>query len=268
MDHSASAPRREKAIISWLGITQMQYRNPILMLWWSAAFPGFGHILINQYWRGTLFTLVEVILNSLANINAAMVYSFSGRADMAKQLLNLHWAYGYLIFYLYTIWDTYKKAREFNVHHELADLENARIKNFLITPGDIHILERRNPVFASFWSFMLPGLGQLYNNRVMLGVYAVFWWFIYCRLSHILTSCYALFEQGVVQSTQLLSAQWLLFMPSVLWGAVYHSYLNALENNSLFKYEQKQFLAERYTGSSVFILEKTRGDEIAGSGTV
>ncbi len=194
--HSSPLPRREKAIISWLGITQMQYRNPLLMLWWSAAFPGFGHILLNQYWRGTLFTLFEVVLNSLANINGAMVHSFGGKAELAKQLLNPHWIYGYLIFYLYTIWDTYKKTREFNMHNELAVLENTRIKSFLLSSGEINILERRNPAAAAFWSFMLPGLGQLYNNRVMLGIYALLWWFFYCRFSHVFTACYAFLSKA------------------------------------------------------------------------
>ncbi len=42
----------------------------------------------------------------------------------------------------------------------------------------------------------------------------------------------------------------------------------AVEHNSLFKYEQKQFLKERYAGSEIFALEENRGDEIAGSGIV
>lgn len=35
--------RRYSAHISIMGTTQIHLRNPYIIAWWSAAFPGFGH---------------------------------------------------------------------------------------------------------------------------------------------------------------------------------------------------------------------------------
>jgi hypothetical protein len=51
--------------ISLFGITHLQQHNPIMVAWWSAVFPGFGHYLLNQYIRATLLTLCEVTINTL-----------------------------------------------------------------------------------------------------------------------------------------------------------------------------------------------------------
>lgn len=65
-----------KAKYSTAGITYLMYQKPSTVAWWSAVFPGFGHYLLNQYARATLLTVLEVIINTGANINEAMVYSF------------------------------------------------------------------------------------------------------------------------------------------------------------------------------------------------
>lgn len=76
--------RRPLAKLSMFGITSMHRRNPLVIAWWSAAFPSFGHFLLNQYLRGTFLTLSEVIFNTLSHINEAIVYSFCGRIDQAQ----------------------------------------------------------------------------------------------------------------------------------------------------------------------------------------
>lgn len=79
--------RRPIAQISMFGITHLKQQNPYMVAWWSAIFPGFGHYLLNQYIRATLLTLSEVATNTLAHINEAMVYSFSGQFELAKSVL-------------------------------------------------------------------------------------------------------------------------------------------------------------------------------------
>lgn len=55
---------------------------------------------------GVLLTLSEVIINTLANINLVMVYSFSGNFAMAKQVLHTGWLFGYMFIYFFAIWDS------------------------------------------------------------------------------------------------------------------------------------------------------------------
>jgi hypothetical protein len=43
--------RHYKANVSVLGTTQLHLRNPFIIAWWSAAFPGFGHLLLSKYIR-------------------------------------------------------------------------------------------------------------------------------------------------------------------------------------------------------------------------
>ena len=76
--------RRFKAHVSAIGTTQLHLRNPYIIAWWSAAFPGFGHLLLSKYLRGYALFLWEILVNNMANINLAIVHSFTGNIDMAK----------------------------------------------------------------------------------------------------------------------------------------------------------------------------------------
>ncbi|SDE31824.1 hypothetical protein SPACI_049420 [Sporomusa acidovorans DSM 3132] len=50
--NQAFTSRRNVAYVSILGITQMHLRNPWIIAWWSAVFPGLGHFLLSKYLRG------------------------------------------------------------------------------------------------------------------------------------------------------------------------------------------------------------------------
>ena len=82
-DNSA---RRYKAHISIVGTTQLHLRNPYIIAWWSAGFPGFGHLLLSNTSRYVLF-MWEILINNMAHINHAIVYSFTGNIGMAKEVL-------------------------------------------------------------------------------------------------------------------------------------------------------------------------------------
>ncbi|MCZ8522265.1 MULTISPECIES: hypothetical protein [Paenibacillus] len=173
---AARGPRRPLALLSTFGVTSLQRQNPYLVLWWSAAFPGFGHLLLQQYIRGVLLTLSEVIINTLAHINEAMVYTFSCRYTLARDVLEPVWLYGYCIIYLFAMWDSYRSTLEANRHCQLAEIENARLQAFILRPQGIQYLERKSPLAAAAASLLFPGLGQLYNHRIGLAFYAIFWW--------------------------------------------------------------------------------------------
>lgn len=249
-------PRRPRMLMSGDGITYIWRRNPFIAVWWSAAFPGFGQLLLNQYARGILLTLSEVIINRLGHVNEAMVYTFCGRFDLVRASLQPRWMYGYLVIYLYAIWNSYRSAITFNRLSHLAELENTRIVGLVIHPVEIQYLERKNPITGAFWSLAFPGLGQLYNQRVSLGIYAILWWWIFTTLSHTYDSLFLFLSGRLEESITLLDPQWLMFMPSVTGGSVYYAYITAVDQNHIFMTEQKQFFAEQYRGANVCIFPK------------
>ena len=224
-----------------------------MVAWWSAAFPGFGQYMLNQYIRGTLLTLSEVITNTLAHVNEAIVYSLCGKFQMAKSVMQPRWVYGYLIIFLYTIWDSYRGTVTQNKMCHLAELENERLCGVILHPLEIQYLEQKNPFIAAFYSFLFPGLGQLYNHRFGLAFWAMIWWWIYLTFSHAYESMFYLFTGNFAKSISILHPHWLLFMPSVLFGSVYHAFITTIEHNQLYRREQRQHLEEIYQNSEVRI---------------
>ncbi|WP_426450754.1 hypothetical protein ACP26L_01795 [Paenibacillus sp. S-38] len=249
-------PRRPLALLSTSGVTHLQRQNPFVVVWWSAAFPGFGHLLLNQYIRGVLLTLSEVITNTLAHINEAIIYSFSGRIPLAKEVLDPVWLYGYCMIYLYAMWDSYRSTLEINRQCELAEMEDARLQALVMRPGSIQYLERKSPRAAAAASLCFPGLGQLYNHRFGLAFYAILWWWVYLGFSHLHAAGLALLLGHAKESTAMLTPHWLLFMPSVLGGSIYHAYVTAVEHNRLFRVEQRQYLRERYSAAGYRLLKR------------
>jgi TM2 domain-containing membrane protein YozV len=241
-----STPRWTMAAVRRFDIIYAQRRNPYMVAWWSASFPGFGHLLMYKNATGVLLTLSEVIINSLANINLAMVYSFSGNFAMAKQVLHPGWLFGYMFIYFFAIWDSYRSSIEANKHYELAILENGRIPVHLMRSTGIQFLEKKRPLIAAYCSFLFPGLGQLYNKHIWLGFYGILWWWIYLTFSHFYEALIALILGHNQMVVSILNPQWLMFMPSVLGGAMYHSYTSAIEQNRLFRITQRQYLNDYY----------------------
>ncbi|MEI2365129.1 hypothetical protein [Niallia circulans] len=239
-----------KAKYSTAGITYLMYQKPSIVAWWSAVFPGFGHYLLNQYARATLLTVLEVIINTGANINEAMVYSFCGEIELAKSVIHLDWMIGYIVIYLITIGDSYRSAVQLNKYIELSTPNLASLEIF---PFEIQYLQNKSPLLGVFYSLFFPGLGQLYNHRIFLGFYAIFWWWVYILLSHAHKAIILTITGDFASSTAILHPHWLLFMPSVLGGAVYHSYITCIHHNILAKESQQKRLTDRYVGSKLNI---------------
>ncbi|WP_248927613.1 hypothetical protein [Paenibacillus hamazuiensis] len=245
--------RRPLAKISVFGITQLKQQNPYMVAWWSAVFPGFGHYLLNQYVRATLLTLSEVTTNTLAHINEAMVYSFCGKFDLATSILEPRWAFGYLIIYLIAIGDSFRSALYQKKLYHLAILDYKPVRSLDISPSEIQYLEKKSPYIGAVYSFFFPGLGQLYNHRYGLAFYAIFWWWVYLALSRMHESFLSLLHGHIHESISMLHPHWLLFMPSVMGGSIYHSFRTASEHNHLFRIEQRYYLANRYRNSKLRI---------------
>jgi TM2 domain-containing membrane protein YozV len=249
--------RRYKAHLSIAGTTQFHLRNPYVIAWWSAAFPGFGHLLLSKYLRGLTLFIWEVIVNYNAKINLAMVHSFCGDIDKAKDVLDPRWMLMYIPVYLFGIWDSYRTSVDMNKVYLLAEKENAPFNSFSIGAMEINYLDKRKPGMSVIWSLFMPGLGQLHIHRVVTAFFAMAWTIVFLYFSKLLLAVHFLFLGEIAKSTAVLDKQWLLFMPS-MWGfAVYDSYVNTVENNKLFDTEQNDYLTKNF-GNPDFKVKKGR----------
>ena len=106
MDHpeSQSSVRRYLAYVGLFGTTQLHLRNPFVIAGWSLAFPGLGHLLLSKYTRGYLLFLWEIFVNVNGHINLAILYSFTGRFQMAKDVLDINWVLLYIPTYIFAVW--------------------------------------------------------------------------------------------------------------------------------------------------------------------
>jgi hypothetical protein len=245
--------RRFKAHVSILGTTQFHLRSPYTIAWWSAAFPGFGHLLLSKYLRGFALFIWEVFVNYQAKINVAMVHSFCGDFALAKEVLDTRWVLMYIPVYIFAIWDSYRTTVDMNRVCLLAESENAPYNSFSIGSMEINYLDKRQPLMAVIWSLLTPGMGQLYIHRIVVAAFALIWVIIFVYFSHFLEAIHLLFIGDIRASTQILDKQWALFFPS-LWGfAAYDAYVNTVENNKLFENELKNFLIKDVQNSKFTI---------------
>lgn len=77
---------------------------------WSIAFPGFGQILNGDFVKGTLFILLEIIINVLSNFNEVIYLSFNGQIEESIQQANYQWLLFYPCLYFFSMWDAFKNA--------------------------------------------------------------------------------------------------------------------------------------------------------------
>jgi hypothetical protein len=77
---------------------------------WSIALPGFGQILNQQIFKGTLLILLELLINVQSNFNQAIMYSFLGEIQKAIEVTNYQWLMFYPCLYMFAIWDAYKET--------------------------------------------------------------------------------------------------------------------------------------------------------------
>ena len=247
--------RRYKAHVSILGTTQLHLRNPYIIAWWSAAFPGFGHLLLSKYFRGYVLFIWEVVVNIKAHVNASMIYSFQGNIDMAKEVLDTRWLLMYIPVYLFAIWDSYRTTVDMNKIYFLAEREEHRFNTFSLGAFEINYLDKRNPVLSLMWSLFIPGLGQLYIHRILTAFFVIIWLVVFYYQSHVQEAVVLLFLGKVKEATSVIKAEWLLFIPSHYGFASYDSYMNAVENNKLFEKELRNHLVENYQSEGFNILK-------------
>lgn len=83
--------RRYKAHVSIAGTTQFHLRNPYVIAWWSAAFPGFGHLLLSKYLRGLVLFMWEVhrVVTAFFALIWTIIFIYFSKAFVSINLLML-----------------------------------------------------------------------------------------------------------------------------------------------------------------------------------
>jgi hypothetical protein len=79
-------------------------------LLWSIALPGFGQLLIGQYFKGGLFVFLEFLINVCSHFNLAIMYSFLWEIDKAFKVIDYQWLMFYPCLYMFAMWDSYRHA--------------------------------------------------------------------------------------------------------------------------------------------------------------
>jgi hypothetical protein len=242
--------RRPRGYVSSISTNFVHLRNPWVTACWAAAFPGFGHIILGSYVKGFLLIIWEIIINLASHANLAILYSFIGKFDQAKQTFDRRWGILYVAVFVYSIWDSYRTTVDLNKLYKLAKFENSPIVPGKIGTLEINYFDKRVPWLAAAWSFTMPGLGHLYSHRLPTGFFVLTWWIVITYFSHILEAMYFTAIGEFSQAIIIADPQWLLFMPSLFGVTIYDSYTNTVEYNKLFEIEQEQFLKDNYQDAS------------------
>jgi hypothetical protein len=238
--------RRPKGTMNSLATNFFHLRNPLTMAWWSAAYPGFGHISMGNYVSGFLLFFWEMTVNTQGKVNLAILYSFTGRFDMAKEIVNNRWLLLYVLVYIFAIWDSYRLALQFNQLAILADRNEETVQPVSVSFVEINALDQRSPWSAVAWTILAPGLGHIYTHRIPTGFFLIIWWMVIAYFSFLFQSvqysALGLFEEAKA----IVDPEWLVFLPSIYGYAVYDVYVNTVEFNRLFEKEQASFLKKNY----------------------
>lgn len=243
---SSRNQRRPIGAMNSISTNFLHLRNPYVIAWWSAAFPGFAHLSLGNYLAGFLLFTWEMVVNYNSKINMAILYSFTGRFDMAKEIVNNQWLLLYAPVFIYCIWNGYQLTVDLNKLTILAERNESKIDPERISFYEINVLDRRIPWVSVVWTILTPGLGHLYTHRVPTAFFLLIWWIVACYFSHVLQAIQLTALGLFDEAKTVLDPQWLINLPSILGFAIYDSYVNTIEYNRLFEKEQAQMLENEY----------------------
>lgn len=100
-----------------------EYRASNIALLWSLAIPGFGQIYNKDYLVGVLLVALEFLINTRANLNLCILYSFRGQFWLAGQSANLQWLLFYPCVYSFAAWHAYTRALQNNRNENLSPVK-------------------------------------------------------------------------------------------------------------------------------------------------
>ncbi|TEB11788.1 hypothetical protein [Pelotomaculum propionicicum] len=238
--------RYPRAVISPFTTNTINRTNPWVAAWWSAAFPGFGHMFLGRYITGFVLTIWEIILNLKANINLAIIYSFTGQFDQAREVLDYKLFIVYIGAFVFGIWDSYRISVEMNKRSVLADRTDPVVDNFSMSPFSINCFEKRNPWVSAAWSCLVPGLGHVYIHRLATGFFVLIIWALAVYFSRMLVAMHLTLTGAFSEAAAVIDPAYFLFLPSLYGFSIYCSYVYTVEYNKVFKAEQAGYLKANY----------------------
>lgn len=244
--HSTNNQRRWTVTANSLTSNVLFLNNPWVVVWWSMAFPGFGHLLVNHYIWGFILITFEYVVNNLAQLNTAIFYSMLGEIEKAKDTLEVKWMFIYIPVYISCAYDSYRRCVDNNKAFHLAYLEINKTKPFQFTTMELNLLEKKKPIIACFWSSVLPGLGEFTLHRLPLFIFAFFWWFVIIYFSNNYEAIYLSIMGEIQKSKSELNPQWAMFIPSIYLFSMFISYKLSVENNKVFEMELSRYLKTTY----------------------
>ncbi len=238
--------RRPKAALSVYSTNIFHRRNPLVVAWWSCAYPGFGHLRLVSIAKGMFLFGGELLINTQAHINMAIIYSFTGNFAMAKEVLNINLLLLYCGLLVFAVWDSYRAAVDINKLSLLADHEDAAMTPTFLGSAGINSLDKRTPWIAAAWSAVIPGSGHLYCQNLIAASFLMVGGATIMYLSHLLPAIHYTALGQWAQAKAVLDWQWLLNAPSFYCFTIFDSYAKCVEINKLFEQEQAQFLRNNY----------------------
>lgn len=239
-------PRRPKATLTNLGALGCHLRNPWTTAWWSAAIPGLGHLFVSNHFTGLLLIVWEFVVNTQARINAAIVLSFTGQFQAAREVVDPRWLLMYTAVYVYAIWDSYAETVEQNKFYIIAEREDYPISPVRITALEFGFAKKRKPLLALVWSLLTPGLGHLYVRKLEDAVVLLALTILTAYMSHFSEAVQYSFVGDFARARAVVDYEWLLFMPSLYGYGAYGAYAAVVEVNKFYDAEQARYLRQEY----------------------
>lgn len=244
-------PRIPKGVIGSLATNYLHLRNPYTIAWWSAALPGFGHLSLGSYVSGFLLFFWEMFVNTKAHLNVAILYSFTGRFDMAREVVDGSWLLFYPPLFIFAVWDSYRRTLQLNRLSLLADRAGQTVGPVNVSLLEINVLDKRSPWVAVVWTLLMPGLGHLYTHRVIAGFFLLAWYIVIGHYSFLLPAAELTAAGAFEQAKQAIDPGWFLFLPSIYGFGAYDAYVNTVGYNRLFEKEQAAYLRKTYQGTDL-----------------
>ncbi len=239
-------PRHPKATLTAFGALGTHLRNPWVTGWWSAAMPGFGHLLVSNHLTGIILIVWEFIVNTQGHINTAIVLSFTGRFQEAREVVDPRWLLFYTAVYVYAIWDSYTETIEQNKFYVIAEREDYPISPVKVTPLEFGFARKRKPLLALLWSFLTPGLGHVYARKMEEGAIIIVMNIVTAYMSHMNEAAQYSLTGDFARAGAVVDYGWLLFMPSLYCYSAYASYAAVVEINKFYDAEQSRYLGQEY----------------------
>lgn len=255
------SPRRQIAYVGPWNTLQLEKRDPYIVLFWSIAYAGLGHILLDKYFRGFILLAGEIFLNAASHLNLAIFYTVTMRFDLAAQAQEPGWFMLYLAVYTFAIFDSYREAVEINKTYILAAREDAEIQCFAINSGSFTHINSVPPWVTALWSAVFPGAGCFLVQRMNRALYMMALWVVIAYLSGFYPAVIHTFAGQFELAKTDLNIQWFLNIPSLWFYAVYETYACAISNNKLYRWELSKFLKKKYQSRRFIMPDKLKDAE-------